>query len=67
MDDVEFPIEFKNQELKKGWYDFNDGSVTAIPHNRIQRQFGGSNENAYILVYRQKTLDSKEDFKKYDL
>ena len=67
FDDVDFPIEFKNQNLRFNWFDFNDSSVTAIPVNRIQRQFGGTSENAYILIYRQRSLSKAEGFKKIEL
>ncbi|KRW99447.1 hypothetical protein PPERSA_07932 [Pseudocohnilembus persalinus] len=55
-DNKEFPIPYKNKELAKNWYDFNDSSVTVIPVNRLQSQFGGSSESAYILIYRRKNL-----------
>mmetsp|Transcript_24293 Transcript_24293/g.27558 ORF Transcript_24293/g.27558 Transcript_24293/m.27558 type:complete len:1186 (-) Transcript_24293:154-3711(-) len=55
-DKVEFPIAFKSDQLAEGWYDFNDNNVTPIPFNRLQKQFGGSNETGYILIYRSKTL-----------
>lgn len=57
FDDLEFPIPFKNNDLAKNWFDFNDSMVKPISVNRIQKQFGGSNESAYILIYRQKKMD----------
>ena len=62
-DDENFPYKFKNKQLESGWFEFNDASVTAIPFTRIQKQFGGSNENAYILFYRKKALESDPNFK----
>lgn len=56
FDELEFPIPFNNPDLAKNWFDFNDSCVTAIPINRLQKQYGGSNENAYLLIYRQKKL-----------
>lgn len=61
FDDLEFPIPFKNENLARNWFDFNDSCVTAISVNRIQKQFGGSNENAYILIYRKKNIEHKEN------
>lgn len=61
FDELEFPIPFKNQNLAKNWYDFNDSTVTAIPLNRLQKQYGGSNENAYLLIYRQVKLGHSEE------
>lgn len=34
----------------------NDSSVQPITVNRLQKQFGGSSENAYILIYRRRDL-----------
>ena len=56
FDELEFPIPFNNPNLAKNWFDFNDSCVTPIPINRLQKQYGGSNENAYLLIYRQKKL-----------
>lgn len=60
-DKVEFPFKFKNEELKFHWFDFDDSTVRPIPHNRIQYQFGGTMENAYILIYRQRALGKSLD------
>ena len=35
----------------KEWYDFNDQNVTQIPVEKLESQFGGKSENAYILIY----------------
>ena len=68
MDDIDFPIEFSNKKLALNWWDFNDSQVTPIPVNRLQTQFGGkSNENAYILLYRQRSLAKDPNFKKPQL
>jgi len=61
FDELEFPIPFKNPDLAKNWFDFNDCSVNAIPVNRLQKQYGGSNENAYLLIYRQINLSKKHE------
>ena len=61
FDELEFPIAFKNPDLSKNWFDFNDSTVTAIPVNRLQKQYGGSNENAYLLIYRQANLNKLVD------
>jgi len=68
LDDVDFPIEFSNKKLAYNWWDFNDSQVNPIPVNRLQTQFGGkSNENAYILLYRQRSLAKDANFKKPEL
>lgn len=56
-DEVEFPFPFKNEDLKNDWFEFDDSNVNAIPMKRIQYQFGGTPENAYILIYRQRALN----------
>jgi len=55
-DECDFPIPYTNKELRQGWLDFDDESVVEIPFGRIQKQFGSLNENAYMLVYKQKKL-----------
>ena len=59
FDELEFPIPYLNKKLSEDWFDFNDSAVTPIPLNRLQKQFGGSSENAYILIYRKKKLDKE--------
>eukprot|EP01022_Parablepharisma_sp_SALTPOND_P028325 TRINITY_DN70798_c3_g1_i1.p3 TRINITY_DN70798_c3_g1~~TRINITY_DN70798_c3_g1_i1.p3 ORF type:complete len:603 (+),score=84.46 TRINITY_DN70798_c3_g1_i1:404-2212(+) len=54
FDECDFPIPYSNPKLQKGWFDFDDESVTAIPFGRLQKQFGSLNENAYMLIYKQK-------------
>ncbi|EAR90666.1 ubiquitin carboxy-terminal hydrolase (macronuclear) [Tetrahymena thermophila SB210] len=57
FDDQDFPRMFTNSDLAKNWYNFNDSQVKSINVNRLQKQYGGSgSENAYILIYRKKTL-----------
>ena len=67
FDEKEFPYEFENKSLLKDWFDFNDSTVSAIPMHRIQHQYGGSSENAYILIYRQRKLACAENFGKSKL
>jgi hypothetical protein len=50
--------EAENQTLLSNWYDFNDGNVTAIYPGNLMKQFGGSSETAYMLVYRLKRLNA---------
>ena len=50
-DSCNFPIPYTDPKFQKGWFDFNDSSVTPIPIGRLQRQFGTANESAYMLVY----------------
>lgn len=54
--DGDFPIAYKNSELGKDWYEFNDSFVSPIVAGRLESQFGNgsSNQNAYILVYKRK-------------
>jgi hypothetical protein len=33
------------------WFDFNDSTVSSIPKERIEAQFGGNQECAYMLFY----------------
>ena len=66
-DGADFPFAFNNVDLGMNWFDFNDRSVTAIPMNRLQKQFGGSRESAYILIYRQRALNKGPDCKKVDI
>ena len=58
-DECDFPLPYENKDLRKGWFDFDDESVNAIPFGRLQKQFGSLNENAYMLVYKQKKLTHK--------
>jgi hypothetical protein len=44
--------------LVSNWFDFNDSTVTPILPGKLQNQFGGTRENAYMLIYRQKKLNS---------
>lgn len=59
FDEIDFPISYKNEDLSRNWYEFNDTAVNAIPVNRLQKQFGGNSGNAYILIYRKKMFNNK--------
>ena len=48
----DFPGAYEKSELLQNWFDFNDSTVTAIKSGKLKKQFGGSNETAYILIYR---------------
>jgi hypothetical protein len=52
----DFPLPYKNSELGKNWYEFNDSYVRPIVAGRLESQFGNgkSNQNAYILMYKRK-------------
>ena len=52
----DFPLPYKNPELGKNWYEFNDSFVRPIVAGRLESQFGNgsSNQNAYILIYKRK-------------
>lgn len=56
----DFMKDCENKELLKNWFDFNDSTITAIKSGKIQKQFGGSNETAYILIYRSTLLNDIE-------
>lgn len=47
-------LEYKDSSYLTNWYDFNDSTVTPIPGIDLSKQFGGSNETAYMLIYRKK-------------
>ncbi|ETO34308.1 hypothetical protein RFI_02786 [Reticulomyxa filosa] len=40
------------EDADQCWYDFNDSMVSPIDKATVARQYGGSNECAYMLVYR---------------
>jgi ubiquitin C-terminal hydrolase len=49
-DDYEYPIEYKNKDLSKGWFCFDDTSIFPIRLGRLIKQFKSS-ESAYVLFY----------------
>ncbi|CDW84271.1 ubiquitin carboxyl-terminal hydrolase 40 [Stylonychia lemnae] len=55
-DECDFPIPYSDRRLINNWYDFNDSQVTPLLPGKLQSQFGGSSENAYMLVYRQRCI-----------
>lgn len=55
-DECDFPLPYVNKELREGWFDFDDESITEIPFGRLRKQFGSLNESAYMLIYKQKKL-----------
>lgn len=50
FDKCDYPIPYKNKELTKNWYCFDDTSIFPIRVGRLQKQFK-SKESAYILFY----------------
>lgn len=56
FDECDHPLEYNDKDLSTHWFEFNDTSVLPIPIGRLQKQFGNSNESAYMLVYKQKTM-----------
>ena len=58
----DFPIKPSRPDLAQNWYEFNDSSVTPIYPGTLQSKFGGnsSDGNAYMLVYRQKSLGKNQ-------
>ncbi len=55
----DFPIPYGNPQLREGWYDFNDTTVTEIPVGRLQSTFGNMGEAGYILIYRRRDLGNQ--------
>ena len=45
-----------NQDLRSGWFEFKDEMVRPISTSALEKQFKGTNENAYTLIYRKKIL-----------
>jgi hypothetical protein len=52
----DFPLPYSDAELTKNWFDFDDSTVTPIMPGTLQKMFGGSSANAYMLVYRQRAV-----------
>jgi ubiquitin C-terminal hydrolase len=50
FDECEYPIEYTNKELSKGWFCFDDTSIFPIRLGRLIKQFKSS-ESAYVLFY----------------
>ena len=55
----DFPVPYSNRENLKHWFNFNDSSVEPLMPGSLQKIFGGSATNAYVLIYR--TRKSMED------
>lgn len=55
-----YPLPYSEDRLLDNWFEFNDSTITPIYSGTLQSKFGGntSNGNAYMLVYRQKSLNS---------
>lgn len=51
FDETDYPIPYTNKQLLDRWFDFDDSNVVPIQGGRLQTQFGGGRENAYILIY----------------
>lgn len=58
FDNEEFSNDCSDPRLLINWYDFNDTTVSAIRSGKLKKQFGGTNETAYILIYRSKQLEN---------
>ena len=58
FDQCDFPVSYSKASLATNWFEFNDGTVTAIMPGRLQSTFGGQSGSAYMLVYRQSKLQS---------
>jgi hypothetical protein len=48
--------------LVEDWFEFNDSSVNPIQPGTLQSKFGGGSHdgNAYMLVYRQRQMQTSE-------
>mmetsp|Transcript_19455 Transcript_19455/g.19462 ORF Transcript_19455/g.19462 Transcript_19455/m.19462 type:complete len:376 (-) Transcript_19455:2017-3144(-) len=57
FDNQDFPFSCSNPELLQNWYDFNDSVVLPIKSGKLVKQFGGSGETGYMLIYRNATLN----------
>lgn len=55
-DECDFPLPYSDRRLIENWFCFDDSSVFPILPGKLQSQFGGSGQNAYILIYRQKKI-----------
>lgn len=58
LDYEDFPNSCHNPGLLNDWYDFNDSSVTPIKSGKLIKQYGGSHETGYMLIYRNVKLNS---------
>lgn len=52
----DFPVPYSDPAVVTNWFDFNDSSVEPIMPGTLQKMFGGSSANAYMLVYRQRRI-----------
>ena len=59
----DFPLPYSDIELGKHFFDFNDSTVDPIMPGQLQKMFGGTNANAYMLVYRQRKLTKDAEAK----
>jgi ubiquitin C-terminal hydrolase len=50
FDECDYPIDYKNKDLAKGWFCFDDTSIFPIRLGRLIKQFKSS-ESAYVLFY----------------
>ena len=57
----DFPVPYSEARLVENWFEFNDATVKPIYPGQLQSKFGGKQQNgcAYMLVYRQKSLNPK--------
>lgn len=59
-DKCDFPIAYSDKSLVQNWFDFNDAGVEPLMPGALQKQFGGTSGNAYMLVYRQRNLNKQD-------
>ena len=53
----DFPIPYSEKSLAEDWYEFNDSAISPIQPGVLQSKFGGNNGNAYMLVYRLRSIN----------
>lgn len=59
FDLCDFPVAYSDKRLVSDWFEFNDSTVTPIMPGTLQNTFGGHSGSAYMLIYRQRKLNSE--------
>jgi ubiquitin carboxyl-terminal hydrolase 40 len=73
LEELEVALNNEEQELEQNldnlhlnsWFDFNDEKIQAIKPSLIEKQFAGK-ESAYMLFYRRKNQELKQNFAEKD-
>lgn len=56
----DFPVAYSKPSLVQNWFEFNDSTVRPIMPGTLQNTFGGNSDNAYMLIYRQISLNQSD-------